>query len=454
MMMMKNTHRGLFRRAVLLLMGTTCLSLGAWAEGPSDAPAADPVMRLVGEALEHNPGLAAQRNLVEAAEQGPSQAEAFPDPSADLEFMAISAEHPSLSNAVSRGVSLGVTQMVPYPGKRRLKGERAEREADVARAKLEAMKSELRGDVTAAAYRYALLGRLLSINDLMKDALTAASASAAGVYASGAGSQTDVLLAQTALTKNRAEREDLERQFEITAARLKDLLGGALDRSIADLVTLPEPEELPELSTLTGGIDESAPRIMMAQAEVAARDAGVALAKKDFKPDFMVGARYRHRDMTMDGRGWVTVMAGISLPFFHYKSRYRPALQESLLKRESARQRTDDVRNEVLYGITEAYQSALRDKEVYALYKGGLLIQARQTYEASIASYSVGRSDFATLLSALTNLYAYEGQADMAKADFQGSIARLEALLGRAGLRHPQQLLANPLSKTPGEEIR
>ncbi|MGC8764029.1 MAG: hypothetical protein ACP5VN_10450 [Acidobacteriota bacterium] len=105
------------------------------------------------------------------------------------------------------------------------------------------------------------------------------------------------------------------------------------------------------------------------------------------------------------------------------------------------------MHNEVLYRVTETYQSALSDLEVYGLYKDGLLLQAWQAYESSMASYAVGKVDFTTLLTALTNYYAYEGQAFRAKAGFQESIARMRAYLGSSWVQDPPSRTAGPGSQ-------
>lgn len=144
----------------------------------------------------------------------------------------------------------------------------------------------------------------------------------------------------------------------------------------------------------------------------------------------MVGGRYRHDDMSMGGGDFLTATFGITLPFFHRKDRYQPALQEALDRRESASFEAQDALVASRYDLAEAYQQALRDLHVYQLDEGGLLIQARQAYESALSGYAVGKVDFSSLLMALTNLYAYQGETLSAQADFHASVARMEAVLG------------------------
>lgn len=416
---------------MVLLTILIFLSVSAWPSDDSALPESA-LNSLVAKAVANNPCLRAQRKRVQAAMERPSQAGSLPDPTADVQFMMLPVEGKlSADNALTKGVSLGITQRIPYPGKLKLRKRKAERRVDVARASLKVMESNLRGEVIAASYRFALYLRLLDINEKTQDALVASARGAAGVYASGKGLQSDVLLAQAALTKSKADRKTLSSQLEITRARLEDLLGGFVDSSLLDQITIPEPGAPPALDGLLKEIGDTAPAVLQAQAEVAVRERRVEIARKDFKPDFIVGGRYRHNDMTMDGRDYLTAMVGITLPFFHRKSRYSPALREASYLRESAKEQTSNVLNEAKFMVTEAFQDAVRDRDVYILYRDGLLIQAKKAYESALASYTVGDADFMTMLRALTNYYAYSAQAYMAKAGFQVSLARIEGVLGR-----------------------
>lgn len=212
---------------VLCAVLTAAAGLAASAQATAPPPA--PIQALVDQALRYNPGLQAQRAKAQAALQVPSQAHALPDPTADVEFMNLSVNHPNLSEALTKSVSVGVSQTLPYPGKRALAKDKAEREAAVEAAKLKAMESELRGRVIGAAYRLVLAQRLLDLNLQTQDALRAAAKSAEGVYSSGMGTQADVLLAQTALTRSLSDRQDLLQQREITLQEMERMAGGPVD---------------------------------------------------------------------------------------------------------------------------------------------------------------------------------------------------------------------------------
>jgi outer membrane protein, heavy metal efflux system len=389
-----------------------------------------PLDRLVQEALRNNPGIGAQRALIEAARQRVPQARALPDPSADLELMNLSVSNPSLKDALTESVSVGVTQALPFSGKRRLAAEAATKAVEVEESRLASMERMLGAQVLGAAYRYTLSLRLLDINDLTQNALGATTEATLGAYGAGMGNQSDILLAQAASTRAQAEREDLAKGRQIALARLSSLLTRPVEEKELSSLQFPEPTPLPPLPHLLAVLDASAPEVQTAKSESAVADAEVAMARRAFKPDFTVGARYRFRDMSMGGGDYITAMVGISLPFFHYKDRYRPALAEALANSQGSLEGIGAALAETRYKLIEAYQSAARDAAVYGLYEKGLLLQSRQAYEATLASYSAGRADFGSLLMALTNLYTVQADAAMAQAEYFQMSAEIDAILG------------------------
>jgi outer membrane protein TolC len=393
--------------------------------------AQSPLEPLVQQALQNNPALKAQRAKVAAAQQVPPQMKALPDPMADIEFMNIGLSGSQGSDALTQGVSVGLTQTLPYPGKRGLAAKVAEGETAVQEARLTLMEWRVRSEVTAAAFRYLTTDALLQINTQTVEALQTAVESALARYSSGAGNQADVLLAQTAVTKTTSDRSDLEKQRAVARARIENLLAAPVEEAAFRGIELPRPSALPGLEPLLAFVDAHAPEVAIAQAEVAVADTGAEMAKKNFKPDFIVGGRFRYKDMTMGGQNYFTAMFGMTLPFFHRRDRYRPALDEAMARKQGAVEEVNEARNMARYDLAEAYQSADRDAKVVTLYEQGLLMQARQAYEATLSAYTTGRSDFSALMMSLTSLYAYEAEAVMARGEFPQRVAEMEAVLGR-----------------------
>jgi len=393
--------------------------------------AQSPLESLVQQALRNNPGLKAQRAKVEAARQVPSQMKALPDPTADIEFMNIAVNGSSGSKALTEGVSLGVTQMLPFPGKRGLAANAAEREVVVESARLVTMEQTIRSEILSASYRYAMASELLRINAQTTEALKMTVESTLARYTAGEGSQSDVLLAQSQVTQSAVQRRNLESQRAVAKARVESLRASPVEDAALEQIELPVPSALPALEFLLSYASEHAPEVAVAQAEIGVAEARAEVARKAFKPDFMVGGRYRYKDMTMGGQDYLTAMVGITLPFFHYKDRYRPGLDEALQRKQGALEEMNETRNAARYKVAEAYQSADRDAKVFTLYDQGLLLQARQGYDAALSAYRTGRAGFSALLMSVTSLYTVESDAVMARAEYHQMVAEMEAVLGR-----------------------
>ena len=177
-------------------------------------------------ALAANPQLAAAAAHAEALQAVPSQARALPDPVLGLNAMNLPTDSFNLRQEPMTQIQLSVSQMIPYPGKRRLMADAAGFEATAGLARAEDARLELAGQVRAAWWRLFHHDRALEIIDqntrLMRDVIQIAQAR----YEVGGGLQQDVLLAQLELSRL------LERELRLNGmrSRAEAALGALLDR--------------------------------------------------------------------------------------------------------------------------------------------------------------------------------------------------------------------------------
>src|SRR5262249_54432903 len=87
---------------------------------------------LVDEALRNNREILAAQKKYEAARQRPSQASSLPDPTLSLGYWSNGGPWPvdGLGHEPTSNIGFSVSQEVPFPGKRKLRGEIAQKEAD------------------------------------------------------------------------------------------------------------------------------------------------------------------------------------------------------------------------------------------------------------------------------------------------------------------------------------
>ena len=117
--------------AILLSVFPVLLALAQEDSSPH-AGAVTPLSELLAEAERNNPQIEAARQGWQAAKQVPTQVSTLPDPQFTLQHLSVGSPRPfaGYTNSDFAYLGLGVSQDIPYPGKLRLKGEIAKREAD------------------------------------------------------------------------------------------------------------------------------------------------------------------------------------------------------------------------------------------------------------------------------------------------------------------------------------
>ena len=112
---------------------------------------------LVAEALRNNPDIVAAQKRYEAARQRPTQESALPDPMFSLGYNSSGNPLPFQGIGVEPIANAGFmfTQEFPWPGKRKLKGQMAEREAEAEFQQYQTVQLGVQARLKAAWYRLA-----------------------------------------------------------------------------------------------------------------------------------------------------------------------------------------------------------------------------------------------------------------------------------------------------------
>lgn len=181
---------------------------------------------ILAEAERNNPQIRAARYEWEAAKQIPGQAASLPDPQVVLQQLSVGSPRPfaGYTNSDFAYVGLGFSQDLPYPGKLRLRGQIANKDAEVTEQKYESARRQVLSEVEQAYFQLGYLDEKASILDSDKDLLRQVEQSTEARYRSGTGNQQEVLQAQLEQTK--LLREITVNQLDIgkTQAALKQLL--------------------------------------------------------------------------------------------------------------------------------------------------------------------------------------------------------------------------------------
>jgi ATP-dependent Clp protease ATP-binding subunit ClpA len=179
---------------------------------------------VVREALARNPSVQAGVHAIAAQRAKVPQARSLPDPNVGIGWMGNIQPFSVQTGDPSSYRSLSAMQMLPFPGKRSLRGQMASKEADAGQWDLEAVRRRVTTDVKAAYYEYWYYDKAIQTTKRNKDLLTKLSQIAEARYRVGKGMQPDVLRSQVEISMLLQKLTTLEQQRATVQARLNSLL--------------------------------------------------------------------------------------------------------------------------------------------------------------------------------------------------------------------------------------
>ncbi len=188
-----------------------------------------PLEELVKEVERSNPEIAASVHAWKAATNVPKQASALPDTQITFQQFSVGSPRPfaGYSNSDFAYVGIGASQDLPYPGKRRLRSEVAEREADSIRAQSDAVQRQAIETLKLVYFQLAYLQQTLPILERNDQLLSQIQQAVESRYRVGQGNQQDVLKAQLQHTKILREIAMHHQEEEQLQAQLKQVLNRA-----------------------------------------------------------------------------------------------------------------------------------------------------------------------------------------------------------------------------------
>jgi len=391
----------------------------ALAERPEVLRLAD----LIEEAKRRNPELAVARHRAKAALQVPGRVSAYDDPVIEYEAWNV-PESLSIDRADNNIFKL--SQKVPFPGKRRLAGEIAERDAEVAERDADGVALDVIDRVKRAYFTLWEAQQNLTIYRRDADLLRRFARVAEQRYALGEGTQPDVLKAQVELTRlvNRVTTGLLT--IEGDRAELAALLSKPPEEVSGDPEELPPPELADSADALTELAFRNRPELKSVEAGIQRETSGRALARKGYLPDFEFKVERFINFGRSDGFG---AMASMTLPFA-YKYKYDAAVAEADEKIESAKaelqREKDAIGREVRQALLKT-RAALAQRELFLTTH---IPQSEQALEAAEIGYQTGKTDFLTLIDSVRAIESVHLEHVEAGAELERAFADLERAVG------------------------
>lgn len=395
------------------------LALGASAVAAAGAAATESLDTLERAALRDNAELASMRASWKAMLQAPARDSALPNPMFTFGAMDRAGDFPG---ADERRYEL--SQGVPWPGKRGLRGAAAGAAAVEMRARVDAMALSVAMRVRENAYAWSAARRSLDLVRAENAVLARMAEVAQTRYTAGQVSQQDVLKAQAELSMLSARELDLEGEREGRAAQLNALLNRPAMAPLSLDVERPQPVTEEGLEATLARAQRQRPEIRAAQAAVERAGSERDLMRREYYPDLMLGLQYRQ--MPEDDRAMA--MIGLDLPVWRAKNRAGVRRAQAML--ESAQAAGEQARRSVEAEVREAWAGLDAARRKLRLYEADLLPQAELRFKASEAGYASGKADFMDLLESERFLLDARLMREMAEADVGMQWARLRQAAG------------------------
>ena len=387
---------------------------------------------LIAEALKGNPEIRAARSEADAARQRVAPAGALDDPMLETGLLSVPTRSWRLNREEMTMKMLGMSQRLPYPGKRALRREVAAKDADTLEQAYRETVNRVAKEVKLAYFELGLATetvRQLSDTRLVLEQFLRI---AEGRYGVGQGTQADVLKAQTRLAKMSEELLRMQREIPVMEAELTKLLGRG---SMAGPIVAPLPL-LREANFDLGAMRETAlqerPQLLALRSMIDKGSSALDLARKEYNPDFDVRLSYGQRENAPDGMrrsDMISLTVAINLPIWR-KDKLEPRVAEAHAMRDQARSLFQAQQNETFAKLRQQAAIAEQSRRSAELYDSAILPQAALAVESTLASYRVNRADLLMLLDSQMSLFNYRiGRAE-AVVNLNKALAEIEQLTG------------------------
>ncbi len=401
-------------------------SQAAPAHGVEAAPPLS-LAKLVQEATERNPEILAARRAVDAKHARIPQAGAWADPTVSLSYGGNALPPFTVMRGdPSSARQLMAEQMIPYPGKTRLRTAIASRDADAETLAYEAVERRVAAEVKQAYFDLAFIDRSLAILQKDREALVGFEKVTEIRYSVGKAAQQDVLRAQLEITRLSQRATLLAEQRRTLEAQLNSLCNVPIDSPLgAPVAVQPSafvytPEQLQEAA------QDNYPVLKQRQTMVEQGRLSVDLARKEERPDFSVGYTYMQRDGLPDMYG---ITLTTSLPLFHHRKQDM-AVAEAAANLESAREMQANELTVLRYQVQQDFLEVQATEQLLKIYTQGIAPQSSLTLESSITSYETGGVDFLSVISNFQVVIDAELDYHMQVTKHEKALARLEEVTG------------------------
>lgn len=359
----------------------------------AQAPAPLSLDALLHEVAARSPGVAAESRRAEAMRQAIPRAGALDDP----QITIMAEDVPTTISGGMPMLRLQANQMLPWPGKRGRMERVAERESEAAGARENAVRLDAVTQAKRIYYGLYLNMEARRVNreqraitDMLVDVVT-------GQLASGMAMHHDVLKMQTESSMLDDELAMLEAERQEMAAMLNALRDLSAEEPVGEPLEAWSPEIPLERAALVALALGQRPEVQEMAAMAESRRAMADVSRREYYPDFMLGAFY---DARKDGEDSIGGMVTFSVPLWLGRKQRIDVQEADLLASAADGDRTAMVAM-VRAEVEQALARLTRVRRRSEILEIELLDRAQQTFDAALAAFPAGQTSVLEVLDAL-----------------------------------------------------
>ena len=378
----------------------------------------------------HSADYAAMRYEADAAGERVGSAGALPDPKLRIELQDLTRmgeQNATLNPSRVGSTKYTLMQELPWYGKRDLKREIAELDAEGAQGRARGSWAELAARLKSAHAQLYYVKRSEQLARELLDLMARLEQVARVRYAGGLAQQQDAIRAQVEQTGMRSELIALENEQSQLKARINGLLARPARSPLAApevLRPLPSPAKL-DYVELEDRVRARNPLLFAEEARIKSAEKNRELTLKNRYPDFTLGfSPIQYQSAVKE---W-EVMFEFNIPLQQSSRRAQERESEAMLS--AARSRKDAASNQVLADLAENLSAIEAARRSEMLTTTSLLPQAELTFNSALAAYENGKVDFATLLEAQKQIRQAKQSQLKAQTEAQLRLAEIEKILG------------------------
>jgi outer membrane protein TolC len=415
----------------LLLLAAIALPAGAQSLSPDGTQESRLSLReLTSEAIRSNPEILAAQKGYEATRQRPSQESSLPDPMISLGYVSVGYPWPGagLGSQVLSNLSIMYSQELPFPGKLKLRGEMASKEAEAAFQQYEAVElgvvSRLKQAYFRLQYTYAASDLLLRNRDLLNRLVSVTEVR----YSVGRAAQQDVFKAQTQVSILETRLVKLEQGRISSEAEINSILNRRPGTPIGRPEDLKPKELTATLEELDAAAFQNSPMLRRDQKMIERSALAVNSARKEYYPDVTLSGGYFNQGSMPP---MYQVQASFKVPIYYWRKQ-RAGVNEQVSLLSEARRTYEATDQSLHYRIKDDYAMAQASSRLMKLYTQTVVPQGNLALESSLSTYETGAVDFLSVLTNFTTVLDYEMNYYDEALNYALALSRLEEMTGQA----------------------